>query len=176
MEKESFSPFEEVVDRYENINSGLMQSRILYAFRSVFRVPKVLISSKFREVMEKILNEDYPSLRCSAARAIFEGRIPGVAKPIETINPDWKKHLEQCFAILDLFETMAYQYLEEELKKSSADAKAEVKGMARTLGTIKLPRLVQFLEQETKNAVKDKKAGPSNGSKVKGKDKAGVIG
>ena len=195
MEKDTqaFNPFETVEESYENTGTGLIQTRILYAFPNVFRLPRGLVSSRFKEVMNQVLREDYPNFRCSSARAIFEGRVPGVSKPIETINPSWKKHLEQSLTLLDFFETVVHRYLEEELKKASADTKTEVRGMSKALGTIKIPRLVEFLDQEKKSkgsfdaskgnhlkgssdAIKNKKTGSTNGSPVKRKDKAGVSG
>ena len=149
-EIQKFDPFELAGGKYLETGTGLIRSRILHAFRNVFNVPTGLVSSKFKEVMNKVLQENYPDLRCSSARAIFEGRIPGVAKPIETINPNWKKQLEQCFAILDLMETIVFLYLEEEIQKSTLKIKSEVKGVSKAIGSTKLSGLVQFLDQEKK--------------------------
>lgn len=88
-------------------NEALVWERMLSALGNIFGTPKGAISTDFRERMEKVFKKEYPNLRCSTARALFEGRIEGIPKPLSDIPPAWKKLLQQALSVLDMFETMA---------------------------------------------------------------------
>lgn len=145
-----FDPFMSLEEVYKDINPGQMSSRFLASFNSILGLPRVLVSSKFQTLMNEILKEDYPALRCSAARAIMEGRIPGIPKPIETVQPGWRLQLAQGLALMDLFETILYRYVQEQIQECSTKTRGEVNSLSRAVGTAKLPRLMTSLLEDEK--------------------------
>jgi len=131
--------------------------RLLNAFQGMFQVPPAVISTKFRAIMREVVQEEYPNFRCSAARAILEGKIPGVPKPVAPIHPAWKKRVQQSLYLLDLFETICLRYIESVIKEQKPEIREDAKNLASNLGSVKIPRLLESVYGLDRSAGKSKK-------------------
>lgn len=121
----TFGPRDPVEGVYEREHPAILLERTLYAFQSVLMIPKPIVSRKFCKVLHEAILKDYPGLRCSAARAILEGRIPGIPKPTAEVHSSSVKRIQQALCLLDIFETIAHTYLEKEEKdRAQQDSKA----------------------------------------------------
>lgn len=120
----TFGPREPVVGVYEGTHPSLLLERALFAFQSVLMIPAPVVSRKFREHLHKAIIAGHPGLRCSAARAILEGRIPGVPRPTAEQHSSSAKRIQQTLCLLDIFETIAHVYIQEQEQN---DAKQDQK-------------------------------------------------
>ena len=143
--------------------------RLLNAFQGVFRVPPAVINTKFRAVMREVVEEEYPHFRCSAARAVLEGRIPGVPKPVAPIHPAWKKRVQQSLYLLDLFETICLRYIESVIREQKSEIREDARNLSFNLGSVKIPRLLETVYELDKKTGKLKKEKPSARRENKGK-------
>lgn len=108
-----------VPQAYKELNKSLTLERILIAFSSTLGLPRAAVSTKFKEVLVQALDE-FPDMRCSAVRALIEGRIPGVPQPFTTIPYAVRRNLEKALYLMDCFETIIqlhFQRLAEQDKK-----------------------------------------------------------
>jgi len=139
---QQYFPFMSMEEVYKVDDKGLTYNRILQAF-SAFKIPPIAISTKFKDLITQVLKDEFPALRCSTARAIIEGRIPGVPLPAECIHVGWKLRIKQMLYLLDIFETIAYRQLENQIKEQSTPIRNQIRGIAKTLGTTKIPGLME---------------------------------
>jgi len=137
-----YFPFMSMEEVYKVDDRGLTYNRILQAF-GAFKIPPAAISSDFKALITQVLRDEFPALRCSVARAIIEGRIPGVPVPAAHIHVGWKLRIKQMLYLLDIFETIAYRYLENQIKEQSTPVRNQIRGIAKTLGTTKIPGLME---------------------------------
>lgn len=84
------------------------------SFQQVFGISKGLLRTRFKKYCREVFKEEFPSLRCSTVRAIYEGRVPGIPKPCDKIQHQWKNSIEHALFLCDLFETLMFRYMEEE--------------------------------------------------------------
>jgi hypothetical protein len=141
--EEPLNPFEDVTSE---LDQGMTMHRLLTAFQSLFGLGMSAVSTEFRAFVRKVIEEDHPTFRCSAARMIFEGRIPGVPKPYGVILPGFKKRYVQYLYLMDLFETIVQRYLEEEVRGLSTSSRKEVRELKSVLGTVKVPKVEILLD------------------------------
>ena len=149
-----YVPFLAVPECYGKENSNMMRERMLTAFQHTFGVGKSAISTKFREKVKEVFDAEQPKLRCSIARAIFEGRIPGVPKPLHYIPPSWEYRIKYALALLDMFETIGALYVESKIEELDPTLKGQADVVRESLGGLKVPRL---LEEVTKTETKPTK-------------------
>jgi len=168
-EQEIYQPFLRLSDTYTQ-DVGLIRHRVIQSFLNTLGVPKILVTKDFRGALDDMLEEDYPALCCSSARAVLEGRIPGLPAPARPLRRS--KKLEQVLCLMDVLETLVCRFLENQIAEKATSIRREVEVVGDTFGGVKLPRLMRaVLELEKENALKDKKAGKGNGRSVQGKKK-----
>ena len=98
---------------YGEDDKGLTLERVLYAFQTVLGIPRGIVQTPFKRHLYSLIQDEYPRFRCSALRAVLEGRIPGIPKPVEPIHPQWRKKVQQALYLLDLCETIVHKHIEE---------------------------------------------------------------
>ena len=104
--KEKFVPSQPTPESYDETPQGVALQRLLFAFQNAFGILPGVVSREFKAEIEKVMEWDYPKLRCSSVRAVMEGRIPGIPKPLETVHPQFKRRYDQALTLFDLMETM----------------------------------------------------------------------
>jgi hypothetical protein len=134
-------------------------TRILHAFMSVFGLPSGRVSTEFRAALQKMIDSEYPDFRCSTARAVLEGRIPGIPAPV-TLHRE-QKQLRQALFLLDALETMAAIYVDGRLKGLAPEIRSEVDLLRKTMGTAYVPGILSQFEEKP-NALKNSEAAPSH--------------
>ena len=97
---------------YDNVHPALVLERALCALEGVFKIGKGTASTKFKEHLHQTILHGYSKgFRCSAARAILTGAIPGIPMPVAEVHSSSVKRIQQALCLLDLFETMAAEGL-----------------------------------------------------------------
>lgn len=159
-----FDLFQTTPESYESTPRAITMTRILQAFLSVFGLPSGRVSTEFRAALQKTIDVEYPYFRCSVARAVLEGRIPGVPPPL-TLHRE-QKQLRQALFLLDALETMAAVYVEGRLKSVAPELRSEVELLKRTMGTAYVPGILSLFKekshafQEQETAQRDGRGGP----------------
>lgn len=156
-----FDLFQPTPQSYEGQPVSLTMTRILCAFEAVFGIVPGRVSSEFRVKLQTCVDEHYPALRCSTARAILEGRIPGIEAPVSLQRE--QKHLRQALFLLDALETMAAVYVEDVIKEKSPEFKAEIDILKQTMGSVKVPGVMGIFQSAEKS---EKRKGVSGKSAV----------
>lgn len=149
-----YQPFSPLEGIYEPYGKSLTMERVLYAMGHTFNIPKTVISTRFRRFMEDVIEQEFPRLRCSVARAVLEGRIPGVPKPVDPLPVLSRKKIDTALFVLDVLETFAYRYLQSLIDEGSPHIKNQMKRLEAVFGTTKVPGVVDFLmgKKELNNA------------------------
>jgi hypothetical protein len=145
-----FDPFMKVDDIYRDIHKGIVSERVLVAFQSILGLPRAIINSEFKKIVQEVLNEEYPHLRCSAARALIEGRVPGIPLPVRNVQPQWKKKLKQALCLLDIFETIIARYVEKRIEEAPPRVKNQLKTVTEVFGTDKVSGIMNVLQTADK--------------------------
>jgi hypothetical protein len=145
-----FDLFQPTPQSYEGQPVSLTMTRILCAFEAVFGIAPGRVSPLFRAQLQDCVNKNYPALRCSTARAILEGRIPGIEAPVSLQRE--QKHLRQALFLLDALETMAAAYVESEIEKNTPQFQVEIDILKKTMGTDKLPGVLGIFQQPVRDA------------------------
>lgn len=174
LEKQAYFPFMSARDVYEHDDEGLTFNRVLQAF-SAFKIPSAAISTDFKLYLNRLIRDNFPDLRCSVARAIIEGRIPGVPIPAAHIHIGWRHRVRQMLYLLDIFETIAYLHVEKQIKEQSPTVRNQIKGVTKVMGGVKVPRLMEtvFQLEELEDAEQDAKTKTGNGRRSPRKGKTG---
>jgi hypothetical protein len=115
----SFEQGEYVPENYSEVASDTIVTRAMYAFPTLFGIPHELVTTSFRNYAKDVLKRRHPFLNCSAARAIFEGRIPGIPKP--TAHFRNSKMMQQCIYLLDLCETLLTDWVKNGVDNATDD-------------------------------------------------------
>lgn len=162
-----YQPFLPVPECYRGVHRPMTRERILQAFSSVLGLPTATISTKFRELINAVVEEEYPDFCCSTARAIVEGRLTGVPLPMVSIPYNLRKRLDQALFLLDLFETVLFRWMEEEVSKKSVEVRTQAYRLRDQLGGLKAPIMIEFIEflekrREDSHAKQNEKAGSSH--------------
>lgn len=140
-DKKPYVPFCSARDSYDS-TTDIQLDRILNAFFTEFRISKFLLKADFREYIERIMASHYPDLKCSPARAVMEGRIPGVPRMIDDMPPMTKKKIQHCLILMDLFETIVYEYVETVISSQKEGVQRAIRIAKKSLGSTRLPRLL----------------------------------
>lgn len=163
-----YEPFMALEGVYDE-GKSLTERRVLHAFQSIFGLPMGIISSEFRRVLHEVIEEEYPHLRCSAARAVIENRIPGISPVVGVVQPQWRKRLLHALYLMDLLETVAARYVEALMRDQPAGVRKDLETIRNVFGGVKLPGIMGVLS----DAQQDKKAGKGHGGGSSRKGKAG---
>jgi hypothetical protein len=158
----AFDLLQATPESYEDTPRAITMARILQAFMSVFGLPPGRVSTEFRAALQKTIDSQYPNFRCSTARAVLEGRIPGVPSPV-TLHRE-QKQLKQALFLLDALETMAAAYIDERLKSLPQNLRSEVEVLRKTMGSAYVPGILTLFK-ENPDALKNGKATPSGGTR-----------
>jgi len=142
-----YLPFQPLEGVYDSTDSGVMVTRALAGLFRLFGLPPAAFHTKFRNCLREVLDQEMPNLRCSTARAVLEGRIPDIPKPISNVPSSSQAHLRAALLALDLMETVVCKYLEKE-------------------GLRKDPKVLQEIE-EAREVLQEKKHVPKKKSKKK---------
>lgn len=149
-DKPQYMPFAPVEGVYDADDRGMTMERILCSFGTIFGIPKAAIRTVFKTVIREVVDEEYPNFRCSSLRAVLEGRIPDVPEPVKPIHPAWKKRMQQTLYLLDLMETICCRYIEQEVAKQLTNVRQDAQALQRTVGTTKVPWLMEALDHARK--------------------------
>lgn len=117
--RSSFDQSEPIPEPYSEVGVDTIVSRALYALPAIFGIPRGLVTSDFEAWCKTVLNRRHPFLHCSAARAVFEGRIPGLPKPTHHLRAS--KLMQQAMYLLDMFETLVCDYMRYGDKSAKRD-------------------------------------------------------
>jgi len=101
-------------ESYAGEKSGPLLEYLLIHLQSIFGIPTATISSAFRETLRHTMEHRFPRLRRSAARAILEGKVPGVPNVIVGVPNGVQGHLKKTLQLLDLLETIHSFGMEED--------------------------------------------------------------
>lgn len=130
-----FVPGGPVGDCYLDGTEALLETRLTAAFEHCMGVPHSILATDFRAFVMDVFRTEAPRLRCSAARAIMEGRYKGIPRPAEGYPSNTKKQLKQFLLLCDVFETISRHY-EEQLSELKTKADNEASESAKKiLGT-----------------------------------------
>lgn len=105
-------------ESYEGQNRGLLLEYLVIHFRDMFGIPPAVISSDFRRVIEETMEMHFPRLRRSGARAIIEGRIPGLCSVMVAAPNGIQGKLNKTLQLLDLLETIHCKYMERDARRA----------------------------------------------------------
>lgn len=125
-----FSPLENV---YESQSQTRFEERA-WSFLLLINIGKLAVRTEFREYCQKLLKKEFPHLRCSPARAVIEGRMPGVPKFLDQVLPSWKHDLDAFLNFCDLMETISWEYSERLKLKIPKGVLEEVREAEKVLG------------------------------------------
>ena len=121
-EKQKHVPGGEATDAYQGLSKSLTLQRVLMAFTHTFHLPHGAIKTPFRELLTNT-SVKFPKFRCSAARALIEGRIPGLPQPFNSIPHHVRRDLDKTLYLLDIFDTIVQLHFEEIEKGREQQAK-----------------------------------------------------
>ncbi|KPL09539.1 hypothetical protein AMJ71_06110 [candidate division TA06 bacterium SM1_40] len=144
-ELQTYEPFMPLEAIYEQEGREIVRERISAAFANVLGLPRGVISTAFKSVIDEVLKEEYPRFRCSSLRAIVEGRVPGVPIPVVEVSIGWKKRLLQALTLMDFFETILARYIEGLLDEQRADIRKQIETVTGPLGGAKIPRVTRVI-------------------------------
>lgn len=103
---------------YKDRNASIDAYKAVEAFFHMFGIPPAGVSSEFRRKLQECAERNHPNLACSAARALFEGRVPGIPKPVSPIEPGWMLRVEVGLILLDCFETLVKETMNNAIEDS----------------------------------------------------------
>lgn len=130
VQKKTIPPYEPHVRLegvYEKMSASQYSERVLSAIRHGFGLPREVLRQAFRDLLQKTINTEYPKMRCSVARAVFERRKEGLTDVIGAMPPTSKQQYENMLCAMDALETMMAVQLE-------TDAAEAVDAFNRELG------------------------------------------
>jgi hypothetical protein len=165
------SPFASLEEEYSGKPATIVAHKTYQAFFAMFGIPSNLISTEFKKFTEETCKKIHPRYHCSAARAIIEGRIPGVPSPVMKINKMWEEKVNLALHLLDFFETLLQLHSQRVLLDASEDLRDDAKALTDVVGTTKVPLLFEFLEKYGATEDKKTKKGNARGSSGKEHDR-----
>lgn len=121
-----YAPGQPVPECYEGLSDAVLSTRLTGAFEHCLGVPSSILSTAFRAFVLEVFRSEAPALRCSAARAIMEGRVPGVPRPAEGFPANTKKQLNAFLLLADVFETISRHYESQHTAGVAADLQEAV--------------------------------------------------
>ncbi len=162
-----FLPFGKVVGVYEKIPRGLTEARLFAAFQSMFGIPPGVIRTPFKRILREVIEEEYPHFRCSSARAVLDGLVPGIPKPVDRIHPVWVKRVRAALYLLDVFETVCHRYIESQIAAQATETRHAVAAVRKSVGSSKVPRLLEAVYRLEKHEREKRQGGKKGEAKKK---------
>ena len=110
---------------YDGVHPAMLLERAICAFDGVFMIPKGTVSSAFKERLHTTILRHTPNFRCSAARAVLTGAIPGIPPVVAQVHSSSVKRIQQALCLLDIMETMVAEenHAEQDTEAGSSDGR-----------------------------------------------------
>jgi hypothetical protein len=153
-------PYRSLEEEYKGESSSFSLHKALQAFQHILGLPPGMLRTEFKEYAKKVVEKNHPAMKCSAARMVLEGRLSGIPLPFSSIHPGWRFRVNTAFLILDLFETIIQDWLEESLREAAPEIRVDLEELDGVLGTNRVSALLELLE--TLDAEQDEETSPSH--------------
>lgn len=99
-------------DTYKGMTAGQFSEKVLAGLHQGFGLPREVLRLGFRELLKTTIAENFPKMRCSVARALFESRcleLPEIVGSMPTMS---KRQFDCMLCALDAMETMMAVHME----------------------------------------------------------------
>ena len=113
--KLAYVPYTPISEAYREMDRLNVETSVLQTFEALFGCGQGALPAEFKRFLSKTLEDHHPHLRCSSLRAVLEGRVPGVPKPLLDLPIDIRGNANFIMMFMDVMETMVAEYIEYEM-------------------------------------------------------------
>lgn len=99
-------------DTYKGMTQGQFSEKVLAGLHQGFGLPREVLRQGFRDLLKNTIAENFPKMRCSVTRALFESRCPELPEIVGSMPTMSKRQFDCMLCAMDALETMMAVHME----------------------------------------------------------------